>query len=373
MPRVTPVVVCLVDAGIVATAALALLTTLDPGLRVPLGFLTLSVNSPIRPALIALTLAALRLRWPPPTRSSLTSTHLLLASLAAASVGYWLRYLTTVSGGADSYGYISAAGLLADGRLITPQPDAAWLPAANAIAALSPLGYTPYADTTSIVPLYPLGYPALVALTAAIVPVSIAPYLVTPVLGILVLVLVYRIAIAWTGSATTAWLSTALVAWDALFITYAKQPMSDVPATAFVLTAVWCLTPTTPAPLLAGLSAGVAFPHPTWRRRRDCGARRACGLARPARAAVAYLVRRRTRAVGRHPGPVAVDPVRQPVEDRLRIAGRPVCRRVRCRQRSHLSPGAGRHARARVGAAHAGWTLGCFGARQPGGLSCCWR
>ena len=108
-------------------------------------------------------------------------------------------------------------------------------------------------------PLYPLGYPALVALTAAIVPVSIAPYLVTPVLGILVLALVYRIAIAWTGSATTAWLSTALVAWDALFITYAKQPMSDVPATAFVLTAVWCLARTTPAPLLAGLCAGVAF------------------------------------------------------------------------------------------------------------------
>ena len=121
-PRATPVVVGLLDAGIVATTALALLTTLDPGLRVPLGLLAVSVNTPIRPALIALTLAALRLRWPPSTRSSLTSTHLLLASLAAASVGYWLRYLTTVSGGADSYGYISAAGLLADGRLITPSP-----------------------------------------------------------------------------------------------------------------------------------------------------------------------------------------------------------------------------------------------------------
>lgn len=257
MPR--PITaVCLLDAGIVAATALALLTTLEPGLRLTLGIVTLSVNSPIRPAILAIVLAALRLRRPPSSPAT-TATHLLLASLAAASVGYWLRYLTTVSGGADSYGYMSAARLLAHGRLITPQPDAAWLPAANAIAALSPLGYTPSLDATAIVPTYPLGYPALLALTELLVPADVAPYLVTPALGLVVLVLVYRITTTWTGGATAAWLATALVAWDPLLVTYAKQPMSDVPATAFLLAAAWCLVRMAPRPLLAGLAAGGAF------------------------------------------------------------------------------------------------------------------
>lgn len=257
MPRATRALVLLLDAGLVAASALALLTALDPGLRIPLGPVTLSINTPVRPTLVALTLAALRTFWTPPAGQTarIALTHLLLASLVATSIGYWFRYLTTVAGGADSYGYISAARLLAAGRLIAPQPDADWLP----IAALSPLGYTPHADGASIVPIYPLGYPAFIALTSVILPADVAPYLVAPALAILVLVLSHRIATAWTGDATTAWLATALVAWDPLVITYAKQPMSDIPATALVLAAVWCLTRPAPAPLLAGLATGAAF------------------------------------------------------------------------------------------------------------------
>ena len=48
-------------------------------------------------------------------------------------------------------------------------------------------------------------------------------------------------SIAWRGEwfdAETALLATALVAWNPLFITYAKQPMSDVPATMWIVLAL---------------------------------------------------------------------------------------------------------------------------------------
>ena len=49
--------------------------------------------------------------------------------------------------------------------------------------------------------------------------------------------LVYRLARDWFD-AETALFAAALVAWNPLFITYAKQPMSDMPATMWVMLAL---------------------------------------------------------------------------------------------------------------------------------------
>jgi hypothetical protein len=50
-----------------------------------------------------------------------------------------------------------------------------------------------------------------------------------------------------------------LVAWNPLFITYAKQPMSDVPATMWIVLALMLAIRTSPrSAVLAGLAAGVA-------------------------------------------------------------------------------------------------------------------
>ena len=252
----------LLDAAIVATGTLAVLAWLTHGLRLPLGFATLTISGPVRPAIVLAVLAVLRAalaRRNPAAVDTPALPRLPLVILTLSAIGYWLIHLTTISGGADSYGYVSAAALLRQGALSSPQPEAAWLPASNAVAALTPLGYVPRPDIASIVPLYPLGFPAAIAAASVVLPPSVAPYIVAPAMAALVLALVYRLAQRWTGDAQAAWLATCLAAWDPLVITYAKQPMSDIPATAWLLLAIWCIVRPTPLPFLAGLAAGASF------------------------------------------------------------------------------------------------------------------
>ena len=185
--------------------------------------------------------------------------NLPLLALSAAAVGYSIVYLTTNCGGADSYGYVSAALLIRHGTLSVPQPDLSWLPASNALSVLTPLGYAPRPLDGTIVPHYPLGFPALIAIASLVLPTSIAPYLVTPICDVAALLLTYLITSRVTAQRATAWLAVALVAWDPLVMTYAKQPMSDLPAAVFFLLALWCLLRERPAPFAAGLAAGAAF------------------------------------------------------------------------------------------------------------------
>jgi hypothetical protein len=254
MPRAST----LLDGGIVLSGALALLAWMVSGVHIPLAVAALSVRQPLRPALVCLVLSLIRhvLARHRPGTVPPALPHLPLLALTATGIGYAVTYLTTVSGGADSYGYVSAAHLIRTGTLSVPQPEAAWLPADHALAVLTPLGYVPRLADASIVPLYPLGFPALAAVG---LPLELAPYVVAPLMAVVVLVLVHRIAHHWTGSRTAAWLATSLTAWNPLVMTYATQPMSDIPATGWLLTAVWLLVRDTPRPLLAGLAAGVSF------------------------------------------------------------------------------------------------------------------
>ena len=64
-----------------------------------------------------------------------------------------------------------------------------------------------------------------------------AVFLVAPVMALLTLALVYRAARDWFD-AEVALLAVAILAWNPVFVTYAKQPMSDVPATAWVTLAI---------------------------------------------------------------------------------------------------------------------------------------
>jgi len=252
----------LLEAAIVTVGTLALLAWIEDGLRLSLGGLTFSARGPLRPALVLLGLALLRTalaRRDPAAFTTHPATCLPLVILTMTAVGSGLLHLTTVSGGADSYGYVSAASLLREGTLIRHQPEAAWLPAANATAVLSPLGYVPGPGSGTIVPLYPLGFPALIAATSLVLPVGAAPYLVAPAMAVLMLVVVYRIALDWIGAIPGAWLAVCLAAWDPLVFTYAKQPMSDIPAAAWLLLSIWCLVRPSPMPLLAGIAAGASF------------------------------------------------------------------------------------------------------------------
>lgn len=181
----------------------------------------------------------------------------VLGAFALASIGYWVSYLSTVSGGADSYGYVSASELLRQGRLVVEQPLAAWLPVSDPLGVTTQLAYVPAPDGSGSVPGYPLGFPALVALATAVAG-AVGAYVVPPLCGVVCLLLAWRLGTRWYG-ALGGWLALALVAWEPLVVTYAKQPMSDIPATMWVLLAVWWLEPDRPRPLLAGFATGAAF------------------------------------------------------------------------------------------------------------------
>ena len=85
-----------------------------------------------------------------------------------------------------------------------------------------------------------------------------AVFFVAPVTGLITLWLVYRLAREWFD-AETALFATAMVAWNPLFITYAKQPMSDMPATMWVMLALWLAVRSSSGSAFgAGLAAGAA-------------------------------------------------------------------------------------------------------------------
>ena len=182
-----------------------------------------------------------------------------LASLTAicGSVATWFRFLLTTIGGADSYGYVSASKLIAGGQLIDRAPIADWLSAANRLAIASPLGWAPAADGSGIVPTYPIGVPSVMAVFS-VIGGSSAVFFVSPMMALLTLFLVYRLAREWFDP-ETALFAAAVVAWNPVFIAYAKQPMSDMTATMWIMLALLLSVRTGRASALcAGLAAGAA-------------------------------------------------------------------------------------------------------------------
>lgn len=184
-------------------------------------------------------------------------TRIVLLTAICGSVEVWFRFLLTTIGGADSYGYVSASRMIASGRLIDPAPMAEWLSADNRMQLVSPLGWTPAPDESGIVPTFPIGV-SIVMTVFTIVAGPIGAFLVGPIAGLVTLTLVYRLA-RDLFDAETALLATALVAWNPVFIAYAKQPMSDMAATMWITLALFlAMRSSTRTAFAAGLAAGAA-------------------------------------------------------------------------------------------------------------------
>ena len=133
-------------------------------------------------------------------------TRIALLTLICGSVESWLRFLLSTIGGADSYGYVSASRMIAEGRLIEPASIAQWLSTANRMALVSPLGWTPSPDGIGIAPTFPIGVSAVMALFSLIGGPS-AVFFVAPVMGAITLLLVYRLARAWFDAETALFAS----------------------------------------------------------------------------------------------------------------------------------------------------------------------
>jgi hypothetical protein len=224
---------------------------------------SLSVRNLSRPLLLAALLLAARawLDTGPQrlTRALVAASRVLLGSVLSAAVLGWVTFLSTTCGGADSYGYVSAADRLLSGSLVQVEPLAHILPFPDAITAATPLGYTPsprVADAS--VPIYPLGLPALMA-AATMVAEASGPFAVAPLSGLLLLVGVYLVAFYASRDRLLALTAAALTSMHPVVFTYSIQPMSDVPAAAFFLLAVAGLLRQPDKPLLAGIAAAMCL------------------------------------------------------------------------------------------------------------------
>ena len=245
----------IVDWLLAATIAIAVVVG-TVGIDVHVGDVSLRAHSAIRVLILSAVILAIRWRLGIATFPAWLLRVALLTAICG-SIATWLRFLLTTIGGADSYGYVSASHLIASGRLIDPAPIAEWLSAANRLAIASPLGWAPALDGSGIVPTYPLGLPFVMALFGGIAG-SPAVFFVAPVMALVTLVLVHRLAREWFDG-DVALLAVAVVAWNPVFVAYAKQPMSDVPASAWLMAAFLLALQTSPSSgYFAGLCAGAA-------------------------------------------------------------------------------------------------------------------
>ena len=198
--------------------------------------LRLSSRDPFRSlvagALLASTgLAFLRVKSPGERRLTVWA-----AALAALTTVAGLSYGTYVAAAADTYGYVSQADLWAEGSLITPIPltsearwhDAAW--------AMTPLGYRPALRDGFMVPVYPIGLPLTMAAMKHVAG-DRAVYFVVPLLAGLVVWLTYLLG-RTLHSAEAGLLAAFTLAASPVFLFYLMVPMSDVPVTAWWMSAV---------------------------------------------------------------------------------------------------------------------------------------
>jgi hypothetical protein len=248
--------VCAVLAGI------AILAAWTGGLRGELFGVTISVREPWKPVAMAAVLLAARWsvtrhREPLLTTLSIVIPRVLAGALLVAGVIGWFHYLSPYAGGADSYGYVSAAGRIRSGTLIEREPLADVIPAP--FSAI-PLGYVPKPGTTDMsVPAYPLGLPALMAIAAWVFGER-GLFLVPLASGVVLVSVCCWLVYRWTRDSTTAVMAAAAVAIHPVVFAYSIQPMSDVTATAFYLiAAALLLSPQPSLAALAGAAASVAL------------------------------------------------------------------------------------------------------------------
>jgi hypothetical protein len=219
------------------------------------------VREPCKPLTFALVLLAARWsvarhREPLVTMAAIVLPRVLAGSLLVAGALGWMHYLAPYLGGADSYGYVSAAERIRSGTLIYEEPLAKVIPEPGSAITL---GYVAKPGRAGVsVPAYPLGLPALMALAASLAGER-APFLVPLISGIVLLVLSGWIVYRWTEDVTVAVMAAAAISVHPVVFAYTIQPMSDVSATMLYLLAAAFLMSERPSfAVLAGVAAGIS-------------------------------------------------------------------------------------------------------------------
>ena len=191
------------------------------------------------------------------SETAATVFRVTVLTILVSDLGLVLGHLVMACGGLDSAGYLGSARLFLSGRLTAYQPVARVLPFVNATTAVAPLGFVASATPYFIAPRFPPGLPLVMA-TGTLLGGRAAPFFVAPALGIGLVTLTYVMTRRMAGS-TTAALGAVMVATDPVFIHMTLQPMSDVPATFWVVLAGFLLWRPAPRPVFGGLAAGLAI------------------------------------------------------------------------------------------------------------------
>ena len=189
----------------------------------------------------------------PSTRQASMAVAVVAIVVGAVSV----HWGSTIAGGADSYGYVSQAGLWRQGTLLIRGDVIRQSPWPLAIETWAPLGYRPAAGRLdALAPLYAPGLPLIMMLFQSAFGYCGA-FMVVPICAAATPALTFLLGLRVVNRPAPAFWASLLVATSPVFLFQAMNPMTDVPVTAawtlvlVLLAAGW--------PLAAGLAMSVAL------------------------------------------------------------------------------------------------------------------
>jgi hypothetical protein len=188
----------------------------------------------------------------------LSHTKTLAALLAVLTFAIAFRVSAFEAYGADSYGYVSQAHLWAAGKVVQEEPLSVKVPWPDPEWTLSPLGYRPGPQRGTIVPIYSAGLPIVMAGLLKVFG-TFGPFLAVPLFGSVAVVAAFMLARRLAGDACGL-ITAALLLTSPIFLFQLKEPMSDVPVTAWWLLTLLLATRVTAGSLFgAGLAATAAI------------------------------------------------------------------------------------------------------------------
>ena len=176
--------------------------------------------------------------------------------IAAGCAGASIRYGTLAAHATDPSAYVSHSRLLVEGPLIRKEPLVRAFDWHSGAWNFSPLGYRPGVGVDEIVPTYPLGLPAVMALLR--LPFGeFGAYLAVPALAALLVLGTYWLA-ARVHSPVAGLVAAALTATSPIVLFEGVQPMSDVPSATWVVLAILAARGTRwPSAIAAGACLGM--------------------------------------------------------------------------------------------------------------------
>jgi len=156
--------------------------------------------------------------------------------IAACCAGTAIRFGTLAAHATDPSAYVSHSRLLVEGPLVRKEPLVRAFDWHSGAWNFSPLGYRPGVGADEIVPTYPLGLPAVMAVLR--LPFGeTGAYLAVPLLAALLVLGAYWLA-ARVHSPIAGLVAAALTATSPIVLFEGVQPMSDVPSATWVVLAI---------------------------------------------------------------------------------------------------------------------------------------